>query len=94
MPSKRGFASMTPEQRRAIARKGGLSAQAQGKAHRWTSEEAAIAGKKGGDKVSQNVEHMERIGKKGGLSRGANRKREADERFDQFASEFIPRPTE
>lgn len=40
---RRGFASMTPEQRSRIARLGGLAAQASGKAHRWTSEEARQA---------------------------------------------------
>lgn len=46
--SRRGFAALTPEQRRAIARQGGLTAQAVGRAHRWTSEQARIAGRKGG----------------------------------------------
>ena len=45
---KRGFGSMSPEQRRAIASQGGYAAQATGKVHRWTSGEASIAGKKGG----------------------------------------------
>ena len=45
--SKRGFAAVDPELRRALARKGGQSAHAQGKAHRFTSDEAAAAGRKG-----------------------------------------------
>ena len=44
----RGFATLTPEQRRAISTKGGKAAQAKGTAHRWTSEEAQTAGRKGG----------------------------------------------
>jgi general stress protein YciG len=44
---KRGFAAMDPELQRAIASKGGKSAHAQGKAHKYTSEEARIAGRKG-----------------------------------------------
>jgi general stress protein YciG len=44
----RGFAALTPEQRREIASKGGRAAQRKGKAHRWTAEEAAEAGRKGG----------------------------------------------
>lgn len=44
----RGFASMSKEKQRAIARKGGLAAQAKGVAHRWDSEEAREAGRKGG----------------------------------------------
>lgn len=45
---RRGFASMSREQQREIASRGGKSAHAQGKAHRWTHEEAVIAGRKGG----------------------------------------------
>jgi uncharacterized protein len=51
MPSKgqgRGFASMSPEKKREIASKGGKAAHAQGTAHKWTSEEAQAAGRKGG----------------------------------------------
>jgi len=46
----RGFATLTPEQRREISRKGGMSAHAQGKGHQWKagSEEAREAGRKGG----------------------------------------------
>jgi hypothetical protein len=43
-----GFASMSSEKKREIARKGGKAAHAQGTAHRWTSEEAKAAGRKGG----------------------------------------------
>lgn len=51
----RGFAAMDPEQRREIASKGGKSAHAQGKAHRFTTEEAKAAGLKGG-----NAPHVRR----------------------------------
>ena len=68
MISKRGFASMTPEKRKAIASKGGLTAQQRGTAHRWTSETARAAGRIGGQKVSQDREFMSRIGKMGGAS--------------------------
>lgn len=44
----RGFASMDPERLRAISSKGGRSAHAKGLAHRFTTEEARAAGKKGG----------------------------------------------
>ena len=44
----KGFAGMTPEQRREIAAKGGRAAQRAGTAHRWTRDEAAAAGRKGG----------------------------------------------
>ena len=46
--SRRGFASMTPEQRRAIASLGGKAAHAKGVANRFTRETAAAAGRKGG----------------------------------------------
>lgn len=45
---KRGFASMDPEKQREIASKGGKAAHAKGTAHEFTSEEAAAAGRKGG----------------------------------------------
>lgn len=48
--SRRGFASMNPEKQRQIASKGGRAAHKKGKAHEWTSEEAKIAGRKGGQK--------------------------------------------
>lgn len=45
----RGFAAMDREVVRAIASKGGRAAQKAGRAHRFTSEEASAAGKKGGN---------------------------------------------
>jgi general stress protein YciG len=44
----RGFASMDPEKRREIARKGGKAAHEKGTAHEWTPEEAREAGRKSG----------------------------------------------
>jgi general stress protein YciG len=44
----RGFAAISPERRREISSKGGHASQATGKAHRFTTEEASAAGKKGG----------------------------------------------
>lgn len=46
----RGFGSMSPEQRREIASKGGKAAQALGTAHRFTSAEASAAGRVGGSR--------------------------------------------
>jgi general stress protein YciG len=46
---KPGFGSMDPEKQREIASKGGRTAHALKKAHRWTSETAREAGSKGGD---------------------------------------------
>lgn len=46
--ARKGFASMTMENRRRIASLGGKAAHAQGTAHQWTSREAVAAGRKGG----------------------------------------------
>lgn len=45
---KRGFAAMDRSKVLEIASKGGKAAHAAGTAHRFTSEEARIAGAKGG----------------------------------------------
>lgn len=45
---KRGFAAMDPDKQREIAMKGGITAHVTGRAHQWTSQEAAEAGRKGG----------------------------------------------
>ncbi len=44
----RGFRVMDPELRRQISSKGGKVATSTGRAHKWTPEEARIAGRKGG----------------------------------------------
>jgi hypothetical protein len=44
----RGFASMSAEQRKQIASMGGRAAHALGTAHRFSSAEASVAGRKGG----------------------------------------------
>ena len=44
----RGFASMDRSKQREIARTGGKAAHMKGTAHEWTSEEARLAGRKGG----------------------------------------------
>lgn len=59
---RRGFAAMDPARVRAIASKGGRAAHACGRAHRFTSEEARLAGTKGG-----SAPHATR----GGRRRGA-----------------------
>lgn len=43
-----GLACVSPERRRQIAAMGGKAAHARGTAHKWTREEAAVAGRKGG----------------------------------------------
>lgn len=67
--AKRGFASMDKEKQRAIAKQGGLKAQALGTAHRFTSAEASAAGRLGGAKVSADRAHMSAIGKLGGRAK-------------------------
>lgn len=57
--SNRGFASMSPEQQRAIARKGGEAVSR-------NREHMATIGSRGGEAVSRDREHMSRIGRKGG----------------------------
>lgn len=71
--AKRGFAALDPEKQREIARLGGRAAHAQGKAHEFTSEEAKVAGRKGGEIVSSDKDHMREIGRMGG--RAKRRKR-------------------
>ena len=44
----KGFAAMDRSKQREIASKGGKAAHAKGTAHVFTSEEARIAGRKGG----------------------------------------------
>ena len=69
--SKRGFASMDSSKQREIASKGGRAAHAKGTAHEFTSDEARVAGRKGGEAVSRDRAHMAAIGREGGHSRGA-----------------------
>lgn len=69
--SKRGFASMDASKQREIASKGGKAAHAKGTAHEFTTDEARVAGRKGGEAVSRDRAHMSTIGREGGHSRGA-----------------------
>ena len=62
----RGFASMSSDQQREIARKGGRAAHERGTAHEFTSDEARAAGRKGGERVSSDRRHMAEIGRLGG----------------------------
>jgi len=68
MAERRGFAAMDENQRREIASMGGRAAHERGRAHEWDQHEAAAAGRKGGEKVSRNRQHMAEIGRKGGLA--------------------------
>jgi hypothetical protein len=69
---------MDESRQREIASRGGRAAHESGHAHEFTSEEAREAGRKGGEVVSQNREHMSTIGQKGGEAVSENREHMAD----------------
>lgn len=73
--ARRGFASLNSEERRNISSKGGHAAHKKGTAHKFTPEEARLAGRKGGEKTSQNRAYMAEIGKRGGEASHAGRNR-------------------
>ena len=74
--SRRGFASMDPARQREIASRGGRAAHEKGTAHEWSPDEARVAGRKGGEVVSRDREHMSMIGREGGEARGRNNARD------------------
>ena len=74
---RRGFAAMSPDKQREIARRGGRAAHKKGTAHEFNEVEARAAGRKGGVAVSKDREHMSRIGRAGGLSSRAGRRNNA-----------------
>lgn len=47
-PRRRGFAAMDRDRVKSIASKGGKAAHAAGTAHQFSSDEARVAGRKGG----------------------------------------------
>jgi uncharacterized protein len=71
--SRRGFAGMDPSKQKEISSKGGKAAHEKGTAHEFTADEAREAGRKGGQRVSQDRAHMAAIGRAGGRSRGRDR---------------------
>lgn len=79
---RRGFASMSQEQRQQLARLGGKTAHKLGRAHVFTVEEAQAAGRKGGRTISQNSEHMAQIGRNGGNRRWRGSKAKQTEDCD------------
>ncbi|HET7780522.1 MAG TPA: KGG domain-containing protein [Rudaea sp.] len=86
----RGFAAMDQKKQREIARRGGLAAQALGTAHRFSPEEARQAGRKGGEAVSGNRQHMASIGRRGGVARHALRKAQDAGNQQSPASPAVP----
>ena len=71
--SKRGFASMSPEQQARIASLGGKAAHERGLAHEFSPAEARAAGRKGGkggNAIARDRKYMAEIGRRGGQARG------------------------
>ena len=69
--SGRGFASMTPEQRRALGSRGGKTAHERGTANRFTPESASAAGRVPHEKGTAHKwtsEEAREAGRKGGTA--------------------------
>jgi hypothetical protein len=62
-----GFQHISPERRRAIAQMGGAKG-----GHRFTAEEARLAGKIGGKKAPRSAKSA--AGREGGLAKGRKKK--------------------
>ena len=82
-PAKRGFAAMDAEKQRSISALGGRAAHIKGTAHEFTPAEAREAGRKGGQAVSRNREHMAAIGRKGGMESGARARSKSPEEMGE-----------
>lgn len=68
-PRLRGFAAMSPDQRRALGSKGGRTAHARGTANKFTPETASVAGRKpheNGTAHKWTSEEAREAGRKGG----------------------------
>lgn len=63
--------TMNPDKQREIASLGGRAAHEKGTAHEFTPDEAREAGRKGGETVSRDREHMAEIGRRGGQARSS-----------------------
>ena len=83
----RGFACLTPEQRREIASMGGQKSHRNGTAHKFTQEEASEAGKKGGAHWKGDPEHMRAIGARGGKAKKGYRERREQQQLEQQSTE-------
>ena len=87
---KRGLAALSPERRREIAAMGGRAAREAGVAHSFTFEEAVAAGRKGGQVLSRDREHMAEIGRRGGYSKAGRKPVEFDDPEPMEQSETDP----
>jgi len=84
---RRGFAGMDRDKQREIASKGGRAAHRKGTAHRFSAEEARLAGRKGGQAAHVKgtaheftPEEARIAGRKGGqAARGRHARREQEE---------------
>jgi len=65
----RGFARIPKEIHREWASLGGKVAQHARNAHRFTSETAREAGKRGGASLAKDREHMRELGRRGGTAK-------------------------
>ncbi|HGK7303169.1 TPA: general stress protein [Stenotrophomonas maltophilia] len=86
----RGFASMDEDKQRAIAAKGGRAAHASGNAHEFSSAEARVAGRRGGEAISRNRQHMAAIGREGGHARHANAQRQQQQMQEEPKAPAAP----
>lgn len=89
--SKRGFASMDPDQQREIASEGGRAAHEKGTAHEFTSEEARRAGSMShkndqGSRQSSTTGSGSRSGSSGSSSGGHSASRDDNERNERSGS--------
>lgn len=81
---------MDRQKQREIARKGGRAAHEKGTAHRFTSDEAREAGRRGGESVSSNRRHMAEIGRLGGKRSAA--KRQQNKNQQDSSRQHQPQP--
>ncbi|PLX26281.1 hypothetical protein C0581_04710 [Candidatus Parcubacteria bacterium] len=72
---KQGFATMSPEKRKEIARKGGMTAHSKGSAYKLTSSDRSKGGAKSSGNFKHNPELAREAGRKGGkISKRGKRK--------------------
>ena len=71
---RRGFALIPKETLRQWASLGGKVSQQEKNAHRFTSETAREAGKRGGEAIAKDREYMRALGRRGGIAKANARK--------------------
>lgn len=81
-PRPRGFAAMTPDERRALGSKGGKTAHQRGTANKFTPESASVAGRRphiNGTAHKWTSEEAREAGRKGGSALRRRRSQANDE---------------